>query len=229
MPKEVNPGIAFSVEYAIGGNMTLDNNIPDIQGLPDPEKTRREKLEEFLKKHKVRLRFESWHPFFIGFVCMVVIWSFDTSHAKFSVLLKETGPLAVSVAAILAGFQGTVHAILLSMLRTRIVKGLQKNEQYDYLVKYISEAIFSLIVFVVFALAALAIDATNTSISLACPQWICVIFTFIVKVIFLPASLSAFATGFLVGLFIYAILASIRIMRLNIQILTASNNTLKDS
>lgn len=150
---------------------------------------------------------ERWHPLAIGIVAFFVVHRMAMSRAAFDAVMLSTAPAAISVAAIFAGFQGVVHAILLSMLRSRAVRELKKRRSYERLIGYVKAGIISLTLFVAMALLSLFANSLN----LLGDAW-----------------LKFIASG-LIGLFTFSLLASMRIMMLEVSMLQVPDDDAKST
>lgn len=155
-----------------------------------------------LRWRRVRPYYERWHPLASGLVAFLVVHHMTMSRTAFDAVMLSTAPAAISVAAIFAGFQGAVHAILLSMLRSRVVRGLKKTGAYDRLIGYVKAGIVSLTLFVAAALLTLFAN----SLGLLGDGWL------------------KFIASVLIGLFTFSLMASLRIMMLEVSMLEVADD-----
>ena len=161
-----------------------------------PPQTNRERVVQFFRGLHLG-KFWEWSYPFIG-AALSVWWvcKHRIGYPQFDKLLKNSVPLAVSVAAVLAGFQGTVHAMLLAMLDKEPVTFLRQIGLYGRLVRFVRWGITSLLTFVAVALAVLGADDLGR------------INGYYITIL-----------AILLGLFVYALLASFRIVLIIVRML----------
>lgn len=163
---------------------------------------------------KIRLRLnervEKWWPLGAGIAAGALSLCCRFTADNYDALLSRVAPTAISVAAIFAGFQGTTHTILLSMRDSRVMRVLRSEGAFDTLVGYVGRGVMSLVLFVAVSMIALTVQATQ-------PQ---------------PEGASGGASaswagklviGLVVGLFVYALGASWRIVNLVMRMLRVSD------
>ncbi len=180
--------------------------VPSQKDLPPV--TRLEKAGNVLERFHARERWEAWGPLLVGVVCGLIVATWRISVSNYSSIMRDVMPTAISVAAILAGFQGTTHSILLSMREGRVLRHLKQRGLVPRLVSFIKTGVVSLLGFVAVSLIALVNVATSPNIQ--------------------PASATSTMVSFgarmlvaaLAGIFIYSMLASIRIVQLVVKMLT---------
>lgn len=74
-------------------------------------------------------------------------------------LYETVLPQTISVASILAGFQATLQAILLTLRQGKAVKEIRESGEYNNLINYISTATNLLLLYVVVSLALVTLPA----------------------------------------------------------------------
>ena len=137
----------------------------------------------------------------LGFVCAIVVSRIGITKLQFSSLIKDVLPVAISVAAIFAGFQGAIHAILLSMLRSRVVRAMRKEDVYKRLIGFIRAGFGTLTLFVAVALGVLVLISLDL----------------------FPDKAAKWTSASLIGLFIWALLASVRVTLVEVKMLHHSD------
>jgi hypothetical protein len=167
---------------------------PKKVSLPSP--SHRERVVATIRRRRIPEYWEMLYPWVFGLAAGVGAFQLPVDKTTFGNLLKDAAPAAISVAAIFAGFQGAIHAILLSMLRSRVVRNLKRSGSYDRLIGFIRSGILSLTVFVAVSLLAVFLNALN----LWSGGW-------------------AFATAALIGLFTHSLMSSVRVMMLEVAML----------
>ena len=136
----------------------------------------------------------------LGFVCAIVVSRIGITKLQFSSLIKDVLPVAISVAAIFAGFQGAIHAILLSMLRSRVVRAM-REDVYKRLIGFIRAGFGTLTLFVAVALGVLVLISLDL----------------------FPDKAAKWTSASLIGLFIWALLASVRVTLVEVKMLHHSD------
>jgi hypothetical protein len=169
-------------------------SMPHGHGLPPPNIW--EKFSRFRDKHKVGLRCEYWYPLALGIGSLVATLFVQIGQAQFDKLMNDAAPIAISVAAIFAGFQGAIQAILLSMVKSRVIKQLKEADLFDPLIGYVRDGTMTLIIFV--AAAMLVVLLRSFGIGIVHQKLI---------------------AGILVGLFVYSIAASVRIVLIMMRLI----------
>jgi hypothetical protein len=167
--------------------------------LPPP--TNRELLNRFVRRIGICSWIEALHPIVFGIGAGVSFHWVSLTDVQVSNINEDVLPLAVSVAAILAGFQGAMHAIFLAVIGSRTVLFLRKKNAYKSLMRYIRSGVISLVVFVAMAMMVIVLSALSLL-----PDW--------------PRTVY----GFLVGLFTYSLLATTRIMLILLRLLDHADN-----
>ena len=157
--------------------------------MAQPPPTTREKIAEFLEAHDVGLRYEQWYPASLGVVGFLIAFFIHIGLDEFDKLMKDVMTDAVTVAAILAGYQATIQVILLSMTKSRVIRKLKTHKLYGDLLAYIRVGTSSLILFIAIAMIVVyyyAAGGFHTHFR--------------------------FVASLLAGLFVYSMAASARIM-----------------
>jgi hypothetical protein len=155
-----------------------------------------ERLRATLDRWGVRRHWECWHPLIVGVTLGSVMLFVRITDQQAEKINSAVLPLAVSVAAILAGFQGAMHAIFLAVIRTKTVRYLREKNAYQSLMRYIRSGVVSLVAFV--AVAMFVITAASLDLM---PSWY------------------RFTYGLLVAIFTFSLLAGTRIMMLLLRLL----------
>lgn len=140
---------------------------------------------------------ERWHPFVVGLGAAVLGWEAGLTDADIRGLLDKVLSDAVSVAAVLAGFQATAQSVMMSLIESPAWAFLKKVKHDQALVRYHWTAIWTLLAFVGVSLAFLALDAVGFQVT----SWTRAV----------PASLSL--------LIVWGAAANIRIIRLMTHLL----------
>jgi hypothetical protein len=133
----------------------------------------------------------------IGVISAAALVYAGIDRTAFDKLIKDVMPTAISIAAIFAAFQGAVHAILLSMLGSRLIRAMKKNHKWDRLIWFIREGFLTLILFVVSAMVILVLISLNR----------------------FNDGASKWTAAVLLGLFVWSLAASIRITLLEVKML----------
>ncbi len=196
----------------------------------------RKRLSKVAEETQFSKRKEHWYPFCTGVAAMLLLWRCPTGDGAYDTLMEDVIPTSVSVAAILAGFQGTIHTIMLSLRDGRVIRSLKEHGHYDRLISYVNAGVVSLLSFVVVSLIALSFKAVSLRPLDLVPEWLSgPVAQLLSKIGFVPSG-SAAMTAFLAGLLIYSLLASHRIVRIIVRILRldrkegpTSTNTESDS
>ena len=170
--------------------------------LPPP--TQLERLRRWLRWVGVRRWIEALHPLILGIVAGSSFRWVELTELQALKINDDVLPLAVSVAAILAGFQGAMHAIFLAVIRSRTVRHLRDKNAYASLMRYIWSGVVSLVLFVAVAMIVISLNALDLL-----PDW--------------PRTIY----GVLVGLFTFSLLASSRIMLLLLRLLKHADEQLE--
>lgn len=169
--------------------------------LPPPTATERRRRVS-LKFDPVWNAWEECYPWVggisVGWLCY---HSASVDSAKFGHVLTDVLPLAISVAAIFAGLQGAMHAILLSMLKSRAARTLKQRHLWGRLIRYVRLGITSLVAFVALGMTIIVMRTVGH------------IFTAFEGI-----------TAALVGVFAFSIIASLRIMLLEIKMLSVPDD-----
>jgi hypothetical protein len=169
------------------------------QGHGQPAPTLQEKFSRFRQKHKVGLRYESWYPLILGAAAFAATRFATIGETEFGKLMDDAAPIAISVAAIFAGFQGAIQAILLSMAKSRVIRKLKEADLFEPLVSYVRDGMMTLIIFVVMAMLVVLLRSLGIDI----PH-------------------QKFISGLLVGSFVYSIAASVRIVLIMMKLIRAA-------
>jgi hypothetical protein len=170
--------------------------------LPPP--TYYERFKRRVRRHGVYRHVEGWLPLLLAVAAGAAMRWVEVSEVQAAKLNADVLPLAVSVAAILAGFQGAMHAIFLAVIRTRTVRYLREKNAYGSLMQFIWTGVVSLVAFVAVAMTVISLNAVDLL-----PQFPRVIY------------------GVLVGLFTFALLSSSRIMLLLLRLLKHADEQVK--
>lgn len=165
--------------------------------LPPP--TTHEKYVRFRRRLKVGERWEKLYPLLGGLLCALLIWKGNVTKVTFEKLIKDAVPSAIAVAAIFAGFQGAIHAVLLSMLNSRIVRIMRRGqgEPYARLIGFMRSGFGTLILFVAMALGVVVVYDLDL----------------------LPDKAIRLVSAACTGLFAWSLLASVRISMIEVQLL----------
>lgn len=163
--------------------------------LPPP--SNRYKLNKLMDRIRLSRLWEMWYPLLGGVAVAATVYAASVNKESFDKLLKDVVPAALSIAAIFAGFQGAIHAILLTLLRTRIVRAMRKTDSYKLLISYVGAGFATLMLFVSCSLSVLAITAFDLY----------------------PEKLVRSGAAVLIGLFAWSLLASVRITVLEVKLL----------
>jgi hypothetical protein len=182
-----------------------------------PPKTRLERFRERLVAWKVSEYWESWYPTGCGGLTFIVVLLYPISAVSYKAFIKDVVPTAVSVAAILAGFQGTIHTILLSIRKSRAVRELQQSGHFTKLVSFVGSGVLSLLIFVAVAMGVLAFRAATLDTGVGGSK---------LGQDVIPSIWSAtrLFSAMLTALFVHAIASSIRIIRLVVLLLKVSES-----
>lgn len=164
-------------------------------GLPPP--SNRESISAIANAIGLRGWLERLYPLAGGVACALVMAKAGVSKPQFDSLVKDVVPVAVSVAAIFAGFQGAVHAILLSMLRSRVVRAMRKEDMYGRLIGFIRSGFGTLTLFVAASIFVLVSISLNK----------------------FPDYAAKWTAAGLLGLFVWALLASVRVTLVEVRML----------
>lgn len=106
---------------------------------------------------------ESWYPEVFGAFVLLAVWLMGVDEKTYDKLMKQLLPVAISVAAIFAGFQGTVYSIMLSLYDRRVIKKLRDWGVYEKLVDYITWANRYLISFISISFLVLYVNIISSS------------------------------------------------------------------
>jgi hypothetical protein len=136
--------------------MTTPTPAPNL-----PPLTRQQRLKAWARENSVKRRWEEWHPYAIAGVLFIVCLFITLDANTFQSVMKDLTPVAVSVAAIMAGFQGAMHAILLSASGSRKMKRLRTTDTFKLLMRYIRSGIVSLVIFVAVAMLIMTVYAVG--------------------------------------------------------------------
>lgn len=177
-----------------------------------PEATRKERGKRKWRKRWGK-RCEMYHPLCGGVLAAGLIWVTGIGETGYVKLLGTVLPAAITVAAILAGFQGTTHAILLTLLRSKIVQQLKRAGLYDDLIGYVYRAVIALLGFVVVAVAIMAVDIVKAD------PWGWIVGGGALTLGKVKITWPTVNAGILGGGFVYATLVSARVMRLVVKLL----------
>lgn len=170
-------------------------------------------------------RWESMYPLLLGLGLFLLCWFTEFGESGYTDLLSKAAPTAISVAAILAGFQGTIHAILLAMQRSRAVRRLKMTGHYNRLIHFIAQGVTSLLLFVGVAIAVVTIEATESHPWALVPARMSNAANTLLGCLSLSASWEVFNVALLVGLFTYSMLSSFRVIRLILLMLKLEADT----
>jgi len=162
-----------------------------------PPKSHQERIGEISRKFDpIREFWERIYPWVGGIVFGLLCSRIPIDAKGFERVFSDVIPLAIAVAAIFAGLQGAMHAILLSMLKSRAARRLKQRNYWERLIGYVRLGITSLVVFIAFGMIMIVLHAAGK-----CPE-------FYVSI-----------TSGLIGLFSFSVIASLRIMLLEIKML----------
>jgi hypothetical protein len=87
---------------------------------------------------------EGWYPLAFGAITCFGLAHFAVSDEVFRSIMDRVMPTAISVAAILAGFQGAGQAVLLGILESGTISYLKRTGHYKRLVLFLWRAILLL-------------------------------------------------------------------------------------
>ncbi|MCB9848233.1 MAG: hypothetical protein H6814_07435 [Phycisphaeraceae bacterium] len=179
-------------------------NDPEPYPEPRSRETARKRLRLFLESSW----FEKKYPIGAGAICSMLLLFFLPGDCKINCwaldrVVKQVLPLSIQVAAILAGFQAMAPAILLGVSDSEIVSLLRKNGHYERLVGYVSRACLWLLVYLVLAMVVLCDYETNREFYLG----------------------AKFTLSVLSGFYVFAFVASYRVIRLVTRLLAKSEST----
>lgn len=172
----------------------------DPKQLPPP--SNKERIKKLIARLHLGLWWEKLYPLLAGIACGWLIYRTAIDKRVFGALLKDVIPAALSIAAIFAGFQGAVHAILLTMLRSRIVRAMRRTDAYDRLISFVRAGFTTLITFVIAALTVLVLNSFD-ALSDRAVKW---------------------SAAILIALFVWSLLASVRITLLEVKMLASPDD-----
>ena len=91
---------------------------------------------------------ERFYPAVGGVACFVLYSSIGTHTPAYDDIVQNVLPSAVSVAAVLAGFQATAQSIMLAVVGSDTIQRLKQSQHYLVLISYLWETVISLLLFV---------------------------------------------------------------------------------
>lgn len=134
--------------------------------LPPPNLLERiSRFRRWYRGSVLRGAIERWHPFALGVVAGVLGWKAGLTDANVRGLLDKVLSDAVSVAAVLAGFQATAQSVMMSLIESPAWAFLKKVKHDRVLVSYHWTAIWTLLAFVGVSLGFLALDAVGYDVT----------------------------------------------------------------
>lgn len=110
-----------------------------------------------------RLR-EKCAPLAWGIATAAFGFSAGLSHYKVNAIVAGVLPVAITVAAVLAGFQSTAHSLMFVLIETPVVRSLRVSGHYDRLVAYFKESSRSLSWFIALAVVAMILQACRITL-----------------------------------------------------------------
>jgi hypothetical protein len=146
---------------------------------------------------------EGWYPLAFGAITCFGLAHFAVSDEVFRSIMDRVMPTAISVAAILAGFQGAGQAVLLGILESGTISYLKRTGHYKRLVLFLWRAILLLFVSVILALVVLVRYASGKT----------------------PWLNTTWTLAILAGCFVWAVMASYRINWLMFRVLLLENGS----
>ena len=126
-----------------------------------PEPTLVERSRRWWRVHRVSLRWADWHPR-VGAVIAIAAFGFQTrlkAH-QLDAVLTDVLPVAITVAAVLAGFQATAHSVLIAVIDTPAWKFLQAARHDVRVIEYHAETMNALFAFIGVAVVVMIVEAT---------------------------------------------------------------------
>jgi hypothetical protein len=168
-----------------------------LTNAPLPEPGWGERSRRWARAMHVAAHYERWYPLGWALVAGALSCCWPLDRNQVDRLISIVLPVAISVAAILAGFQTTAQSVMLALMDSPSARFLRRTGHYDTLVGFHWVAIASLLVFIAVALAILAAKAIGDGVN----------------------QHGRLIPGVLVCLFILATAASFRVMRLMFKLL----------
>lgn len=132
---------------------------------PLPATGRVEAVRAWCKQHRVAAHCERWFPYGLAALAGALTCCWNLDPTQMDRLVGTVVPVAISVAAILAGFQTTAQSVMLALLDSSSAKFLRRTGHYDTLIGFHWAAITSLLAFIGVALGILAAKAIADAIN----------------------------------------------------------------
>ena len=96
-----------------------------------------ERMHRACRVHGVALWAEKLYPTALGTVAGLMAGTSTFTEAQVDALVTDVLPVAISVTAILAGFQATAKAMMLAIIRSEAVEFLKRTGHYGSVVGYL--------------------------------------------------------------------------------------------
>lgn len=127
-----------------------------------PKKPLVARIKGFVRTKSVVHAIEAAYPFIVAIAAGFAVWKWShLSPDHVLKLIEHVLPIAVTVAAVLAGFQATAQSVLISLLDSNAWRYLQRNNHDARIVDFHWAAIWSLLIFVLVSLGIIVVQAVG--------------------------------------------------------------------
>lgn len=120
----------------------------------------RASVRKRIRELRIKFYWEQSYPYVLGVAAGAATGAlFDLSGIEFDRLNQDVVPVSVTIAAILAAFQGASPAILISVGTSRAVRALRADGYYEVMIRYLRESIIVLFGYIAVSSVFLVINA----------------------------------------------------------------------